>query len=84
MQLPGGRCGAWRRKERLRPRYRGYRVDTLLHYSLPWHPDESSILSRKELLRAAYGSIRALVTEDRKALIICHNQAAPHLRNRSQ
>ena len=65
MRLPGGLCGAWRGKEWLRPRprsrYRGYRVDTVLHYSVPWHSDEAPALSRKELLRAAYGRIRALL-----------------------
>lgn len=55
-------------------------ADCVLHYSLSWHADEAPTLSREEMLRAAYGSIRALGAEDRQALIICHNdEKHPHI-----
>lgn len=55
-------------------------ADSVLHYSLSWHTDEAPTLSREEMLRAAYGSIRALGAEDRQALIICHNdEKHPHI-----
>ncbi len=55
-------------------------ADAVLHYSLSWHADEAPTLSREEMLRAAYGSIRALGAESRQALIICHNdEKHPHI-----
>lgn len=55
-------------------------ADAVLHYSLAWHPDEVPTLSREEMLRAAYASIRALDAEDRQALIICHSdEKHPHI-----
>ncbi len=55
-------------------------TDSVLHFSLSWHPDEQTGLSRAEMRRAAFGAIRALGADDRQAMLICHNdEKQPHL-----
>ncbi len=55
-------------------------VDSVLHLTLSWHPDEHKGLTREEMLRAAHGAIRALGAEDRQALFVCHNdEPQPHI-----
>jgi len=47
--------------------------DAVLHVTLSWHPDESSGLAPKEMLRAADGAIKALGAQDRQAMIVAHS-----------
>lgn len=55
-------------------------IDSVLHLTLSWHPEESAGLSREEMLRAANGALRALKAEDRQALIVCHDdEPQPHV-----
>jgi Relaxase/Mobilisation nuclease domain len=55
-------------------------TDSVLHFSLSWHPDEHTGLSRAEMRRAAFGAIRALGADDRQAMLICHNdEKQPHV-----
>lgn len=55
-------------------------TDSVLHFSLSWHPDEQRGLSRAEMRRAAFGALRALGADDRQAMLICHNdEKQPHL-----
>lgn len=54
--------------------------DSVLHFSLSWHPDEKSTLTREEMMRAAIGALGVLDASDRQALIICHNdEKQPHV-----
>jgi hypothetical protein len=54
--------------------------DSVLHLTLSWHPDESEGLSRDEMMKAAFGAIRALGAEDRQALFVSHNdEPQPHI-----
>lgn len=54
--------------------------DSVLHLTLSWHPDEGDGLDRDEMLKAAYGSIKALGALDRQALIVCHSdEEQPHV-----
>lgn len=55
-------------------------VDSVLHLTLSWHPDEADSLSRDEMMKAAHGAIRALGAEDRQALLVTHNdEPQPHI-----
>jgi len=55
-------------------------VDSVLHFSLAWHPEEKADLSRDEMRRAAIGALKALKADDRQVLIICHNdEPHPHI-----
>lgn len=70
-----------RLKERAGVKNSGRRsADSVLHLTLSWHPDEKEALTREEMLRAAYGAIRALKAEDRQTLVVCHSdEPQPHL-----
>ncbi|RRY16196.1 hypothetical protein EGJ57_22220 [Brucella anthropi] len=49
-------------------------------YSLSWHPDEASTLTRDEMVRAADASLKVLGAENRQAVIVCHtDQKHPHV-----
>lgn len=52
-------------------------ADSVLAYSLAWHPDEKDGLTREEMLLAAHASIKALGAEHCQALIVAH-QDEPH------
>jgi hypothetical protein len=55
-------------------------VDSVLHMTLSWHPDEADGLSKDEMMRAAHGAIRAIGAEDRQALFVSHDdEPQPHL-----
>lgn len=55
-------------------------VDSVLHLSLSWHPDEAEGLTKDEMMRAAHGAIRALGAEDRQALFVSHDdEPQPHV-----
>jgi hypothetical protein len=55
-------------------------AQSVLHFSLSWHPDEKEKLSREEMRRAALGALRSLGADDRQALLICHDdEEQPHL-----
>ena len=55
-------------------------VDSVLHLTLSWHPEEAEGLSRDEMIRAANGAIRALGADDRQALLVSHNdEPQPHV-----
>jgi len=55
-------------------------IDSVLHLTLSWHPEESDELTREEMMRAANGAIRALGAEDHQAMIVCHDdQPQPHI-----
>ncbi len=55
-------------------------VDSVLHMSLSWHPDEAEGLTKDEMMRAARGAIRALGAEDRQALFVSHDdEPQPHV-----
>ncbi|MEM9167621.1 MAG: relaxase/mobilization nuclease domain-containing protein [Planctomycetota bacterium] len=55
-------------------------VDSVLHMTLSWHPDEADGLSRDEMMRAALGAIRAIGAEDRQALFVSHDdEPQPHV-----
>lgn len=49
-------------------------------YSLSWHPDETAVLTRDEMVAAAEASIAALGAGDRQAIIVAHNdEPHPHV-----
>lgn len=49
-------------------------------YSIAWHPEEASRLSRAEMVRAANESILALGAQDRQAIIVAHrDEPHPHV-----
>lgn len=55
-------------------------ADVVLAYSLAWHPEEKSGLSRDEMMRAVMGSLEALGANDRQVLIACHDdEPHPHV-----
>ena len=47
--------------------------DSVLHFTLSWHPDESAELTKDEMIAAAEGALTALKADDHQALIVCHN-----------
>ncbi|PQO40752.1 hypothetical protein C5Y96_01245 [Blastopirellula marina] len=52
----------------------------VLHLTLSWHAEEAKDLSKEEMLRAAYGAIRAVRLDDRQTLIVCHDdEPQPHV-----
>lgn len=52
----------------------------VLHLTLSWHAEEAAGLSKDEMLRAAYGAIRAVKLDDRQTLIVCHDdEPQPHV-----
>ncbi len=55
-------------------------ADSVYAYSIAWHPEEASRLSRAEMVRAANESILALGAHDRQAIIIAHrDEPHPHV-----
>lgn len=48
-------------------------VDSVLHMTISWHPDESAEVSREEMVRAAREAIAAIGAEDRQAILVSHN-----------
>lgn len=55
-------------------------VDSVLHMTLSWHPEEADGLSKDEMMRAAHGAIRAIGAEDRQALFVSHDdEPQPHI-----
>ena len=55
-------------------------ADSVLHFSLAWHPEEKAGLTREEMTRGALGALKALGASDRQALIICHgDEEQPHI-----
>ena len=56
----------------------------VFHYALTWHEDEAPYLTRDEMMRCAFGSIRELKAEGLQALIVCHHEPKAddrHLQN---
>ena len=54
--------------------------DSVLHFTLSWHPEEQGKIDRAEMMRAAQGAIRALNAADRQAMIISHSdEPQPHV-----
>ena len=55
-------------------------VDSVLHMTLSWHPDEAEGLTKDEMIRAANGAIRAIGADDRQALLVSHDdEPQPHV-----
>lgn len=53
---------------------------TVYAYSLSWHPDETTSLTRAEMVSAAEASIAAIGAGDRQAIIVAHNdEPHPHV-----
>ena len=49
-------------------------------YTLAWHPDEATKITRAEMVRAADETLRALGAEDRQAILVCHtDRPHPHV-----
>lgn len=54
--------------------------ESVLAYSLAWHPDEKQGLSRDEMVRAANDSLEALGASGHQCLIVCHSdEPHPHV-----
>lgn len=47
--------------------------DSVLHFTLSWHPDESEEITREEMLRAAKGALEAIGANDRQVLFVSHS-----------
>ena len=55
-------------------------TDSVMHYSLAWHPDEAGSISREDMLSAVDQTLKALGAEDRQALIVAHtDEKHPHV-----
>ena len=48
-------------------------VDSVLHMTISWHPNESAEIDREEMVRAAREAIAAIGAEDRQAMLVSHN-----------
>jgi hypothetical protein len=55
-------------------------ANSVMAYSLAWHPDEKATLTREEMLRAVDESLEALGATKHQALVICHSdEPHPHV-----
>lgn len=50
--------------------------NTVFHYVLTWHPDESDGLTKDEMVKHAKGTLKQLGGQDLQALIVAHSDQA--------